>query len=63
MMEEITMYRKLVPLICAMLLSTAAFGQGGGGVAGVQPEVARRAAPVLQEAGPARQAVLLQAVA
>jgi hypothetical protein len=25
------MYRKLVPLICAMLLSTAAFGQGGGG--------------------------------
>jgi len=28
------MYRKLVPLICAMLLSTAAFGQGGGGGAG-----------------------------
>ena len=26
------MYRKLVTLICAMLLSTAAFGQGGGGV-------------------------------
>jgi hypothetical protein len=31
MMEETTMYRKLVTLICAMLLSTAAFGQGGGG--------------------------------
>jgi hypothetical protein len=28
------MYRKLVPLICAMLLSTAAFGQGGGGSGG-----------------------------
>ena len=28
------MYRKLVPLICAMLLSTAAFGQGGGGGGG-----------------------------
>ena len=33
-MEKINMYRKLVPLICAMLLSTAAFGQGGGGGAG-----------------------------
>lgn len=29
--EKMTMYMKLVPLICAMLLSTAAFGQGGGG--------------------------------
>jgi hypothetical protein len=28
------MYRELIPLICAMLLSTAAFGQGGGGGAG-----------------------------
>ena len=34
MMEETTMYRKLVTLICAMLLSTAAFGQGGGGSGG-----------------------------
>jgi hypothetical protein len=34
MMKETTMYRKLVPLICAMLLSTAAFGQGGGGSGG-----------------------------
>jgi hypothetical protein len=33
-MEKINMYRKLIPLICAMLLSTAAFGQGGGGGAG-----------------------------
>ena len=33
-MEKILMYRKLVPLICAMLLSTAAFGQGGGGSGG-----------------------------
>ena len=31
---EDLMYRKLVPLICAMLLSTAAFGQGGGGSGG-----------------------------
>jgi hypothetical protein len=29
----------------------------------VQPEVARRAAPVLQEPGPARLAVLVRAVA
>jgi hypothetical protein len=31
---EDLMYRKLFPLICAMLLSTAAFGQGGGGSGG-----------------------------
>jgi hypothetical protein len=34
MMKETTMYRKLVTLICAMILSTAAFGQGGGGSGG-----------------------------
>jgi hypothetical protein len=31
---ETTMYKKVVPFVCALLLSTAAFAQGGGGGGG-----------------------------